>query len=114
MKTIKFSRCPIGKHRGERWPKLSRIDVGKPVTLIGVDLLYSIVSKEFIESDTFTDFTIDDWNELLTTFYGFRPVLLKLIYQQGNTTITTARAYEWRKHKYYLDCIGKEFMVVET
>jgi len=114
MKTIKFSKCPIAKHKGERWPKLGRIDVSKPITLTGVTICYSFVTDEFIKNDTFPDFTIDDWNELMRKFYGFCPVLLILTFRQGDVEITTARAYVWRHHKYYLDSIGSEFMVVET
>jgi len=118
MKTIKFSRCPIGKHRGERWPKLARIDVSKPIIL---DMMCIVKDPfdmgkllEFWASDMFPDTSLNDILSLMERFYGIeKPALIILYFTQGNVMITTARAYEWRKHKYYLDCIGQEFMVVE-
>ena len=118
MKTIKFSKCPIKPHMGESWPKLAKVDKSKPVVLEYVESVSHWPETElyidFIRKDTFSDFTIMDWHRLMERFYGFHPTVLILYFMQGDYLFTTARAYEWRKHKYYLDSIGKEFMVVET
>ena len=116
MKTIKFGKCPIGNHKGERWSKLEKLDTSKPVILksvIPVSMGETIL--DFVRRDTFPDWSWDDWGKLMLKFYGLEnPCLLILYFKQGDYEFTTARGYEWRKHKYYLESIGQEFMVVET
>ena len=65
---IKFSYCPVGKHKGEVWDKLAKVDLKEPVKLVrtcvymrfdptcGVD--HGMVREpdlETIRADTFSD-----------------------------------------------------------
>lgn len=127
MLKIKFSKCPLGKHKGEYWEKLNGIPNGSIVSLISVSACINLPTDEEIQKDTFSDWNIGDFIRLLKLFYGMEYcVLLKLTFSYTHSDIekdsasiwikkfTTFRAYEWRKHKYYLDNLGKEFEVVLT
>lgn len=122
-RSITFSKCPIGKHQGESWTKLAKVDMDKPAVLEGVE---TCLSGEFwegrningyradVKDDTFSDFTIDDWTELIKKFYKTEWVYgIVLLFRQGDHQFTTFRAYDHRKYNYYKGCVGKEFRVVE-
>jgi hypothetical protein len=113
---IKFSRCPIEHHKGERWEKLGRVDKTKSLVLDSIETYAgNTLWLGHIQEDTFEDFTLQDWSLLLQKFYGFDDAaLLKLIFKQGDIYLTTFRAYTWQKHKYYLSLLGSEFMIQET
>jgi hypothetical protein len=113
---IKFSKCPVGAHKGTRWEKLDRVNKSNPLKLASVEVYTdSQLTQDEMQQDTFWDFTWVDWSLLLQKFYGFDEVaLLKLLFRQGDVTITTFRAYTWQKHKYYLSLLGSEFVIQET
>lgn len=112
---IKFSKCPIEPHKGERWEKLEKVDTSKPVVLD--DILFSWSSdfwKAGGPSDTFLDWKQSDWEELVRVFYGMTFVYgLVLYFKQGDYYFTTFRAYDYRKHNYYSSHIGDEFWIKE-
>jgi len=143
-KHIKFSRCPVGDHIGERWDKIGNIDTSKPVVLRGVRTAWNYdffeEGVEFTEvdghdlifdvsDDTFQYFDERDWIDLMKLFYGREDVFgLVLLFSQpcepfhddefdveySHEYFTTFRAYEVRKHTYYEQSIGKEFWIKET
>ena len=132
MHKIKFSRCPIGRHKGERWEKLAKVDTSKPVKLAFVDYMWSdefwnagvvcncgVREGFLVRLDTFADFSRDEWEQLLQHFYNAKRVFgILLSFDQGdekrNQRVTTFRAYDVRKASYYGRCVGEEFMVVEV
>ena len=128
MHKIKFSRCPIGRHRGERWEKLEKVDTSKPVVLSRRGYMWSSslwrawkeqsVGKGegfLVRKDTFSDFTFEDWKQLMCTFYNTEDVYgIILYFRQGDYEFTTFRAYDVRKAAYYERCVGEEFMVEEV
>jgi hypothetical protein len=126
---IKFSKCPIEPHKDERWEKLEKVDVSKPVVLIEIEFTWS--GKFWLEggfgpaneslrwssgpSDTFSDWTIEDWRNLLMAFYNTDTVFgIVLLLKQGDYYFTTFRAYDYRKHNYYESHIGDEFWIKEV
>ena len=116
MHKIKFSRCPIGRHKGERWEKLAKVDTSKPVVLYRVEYLWSSVFWGVCgREDTFCDFSSEDWVKLLEKFYNTDEVFgIVLYFRQDGKSISTFRAYDVRKAAYYERCVGEEFMVEEV
>ena len=130
MHKIKFSRCPIGRHEGERWTKLEKVDTSKPVYLFKIRYEWAkdfwrytnqLPSNEYIgnaKEDTFSDFTYEEWKQLICTFYNTEDVFGMVLYfsqeHPEGRLFTTFRAYDVRKAAYYERCVGEEFMVEEV
>ncbi|MHA1285764.1 MAG: hypothetical protein ACTSPB_00045 [Candidatus Thorarchaeota archaeon] len=143
-KHIKFGRCPVGVHCGERWEKLGRVVTSMPVVLRGVRTAWNY---EFFEDgvmftdvdghdlifdvsdDTFKHFDEQDWINLMKFFYGREDVFgVVLLFSQpcdpymndeyeveySHQYFTTFRAYDVRKHTYYEQSVGKVFYIEET
>jgi len=123
---IKFHRCKVGRHKGERWEKLEKVDVSKPATLHDVHFMHSdefavnghdisILNLHFdAKGDTFTDITCEEWREIIRSIYGLPWVNgIVLIFRQGEYFFSTFRAYDVKKHRFYNSKVGKDFMVVE-
>lgn len=115
MLKIKFSKCPLGKHKGEYWEKLKKIDLKLPVKLERTEITKFVPTNEEIKHDTFQDWDEHEWQDLMTKFYGTpQPVLFKLTFSQGSFIFTTFRGYTWQYHNHYFKNQGKEFEVVLT
>lgn len=114
VSVIKFSRCPIAKHKGELWEKLNGKDLDESMRLLDVDYIRSLdVTPIDICADTFHDFDDGDWGELMQLFYGqINVLLIKLKFWHPQGIITTYRKYTWQKAKYYQSSIGKTFRVI--
>lgn len=98
-KHIKFTPCPVGRHKGERWSKLEKLDVSKPVRLIGVETAWNYEFFEegvrfkvdgsgtynvfTVDDDTFENFDEQDWIDLMMLFYGRETVFgIVLLFSQ--------------------------------
>ena len=112
-RTLKFSRCPIGKHNGQYWFKLRLLNQEAPVILRSVICVWSDqVPTVEIKRDTFPDWTRKDWRDLMELFYKERNVFgMVLTFTQGEYKFTTFRAYTSSKHGYYKQSIGEEFIL---
>lgn len=111
MPNIHFIPCPIGPNKGQSWDKL-RIASPGPWRLEAIEITMSDdLDPGFIKRDTFTDWTRENWRDLMQFFYGLRnPCLIILFFRdRGGKPWTTARGYSTRSHRYYLDMIGRDF-----
>lgn len=101
--SIPFMPCPIDKHQGETWEKLVDRDLSEPVTISSIDYMWSSrLELRLIREDTFQDFTLEDWQELMFHFYKLYDVfgfLLTLEHYEGS--LTTFRAYKPETVRYY-------------
>ena len=109
---LKFSKCPIGAHKGENWQKLSIVQ--KDDVWILNDILYTWSDElniGFIRLDTFHDWTHEDWRALMKKFYGMERVFGMVLFFKrvkpsgeeisGAPEITTFRAYHpWMARKF--------------
>lgn len=138
---IKFMRCPIEFHRGERWKKLFLIDPGEPFTLVDITFAWSddfftkgvcfpifgdgviYMDGEVVEfnakNDTFPDMTLEYWRELMNYWYEDNNIFgIVLLFQQKRGTedvwFTTFRSYSARTAKHYRNSVGMEFMLKEV
>ena len=132
---IKFGRCPIEPHKGERWEKLEKVDTSKPVVLLdyclrdsrrfwlgyvdfdtcGIGVNIDHHSGYDGANDTFRDLSYDEWCELMEYYYSLRCVMgLALLFKQGDYLFTTFRAYTVDDHKFYTENKGKEFWIKEV
>lgn len=132
-RTISFCRCPVGRHKGDRWEKLSRIDASRPVVLRAIEYMWSDVfyrrecsttgMLEGVEqdllghtakTDTFQDITRAEWTEIIRYFYKLDEVFGMVLYlEQDGKVITTFRVYKPDTVRYYRDNIDKEFWIQE-
>lgn len=56
--------------------------------------------------DTFDDWTLENWRELIKLFYGRENIFgIILVMKQGDYEFTTFRAYDYRKHDYYFKSV---------
>ena len=103
---IKFSRCPIGKHRGERWEKLNNRMFNKPAVLVDIKYMWSTeLSPLQIANDTFPDWTSKDIMELCLYFYKSEVIFgMLLTYSHKDGSFTTFRPYSVSSAKYYEVC----------
>jgi len=102
---IKFSFCPIDKHKGELWEKLQDRDLDEPCEIIDIDLEYSDnILLGWWRKDTFDDFTKDDINQLIAKFNNgltnVPGILLTFDHMDGE--FTTFRTWSARKVQYYM------------
>ena len=134
---IKFSRCPIEPHKGERWEKLEKVDTSQPVVLVdycvcdSIDFWHGEISffNQELEiivdrhnntsfngpNDTFKDLKSTNWVSLCKEVWGIDWVSgIALLFKQGDYLFTTFRAYTVEKHKFYKENKGKEFWVKEV
>ena len=111
IKKIEFHKCKIKKHKGEWWEKLDRLgeDVDGLFRLVKIRYLWGAdLSKKEICGDTFSDFTKDDFRDVLNAIYGTKRVFGMLLYFEGygdtKGAFTTFRGYKPDKSVYYEDC----------
>jgi hypothetical protein len=110
---IKFGTCPIEKHKGEIWPKLQNRDLTKLATLVNFKYMWdNEVPLADIRKDTFPDFTLDDFRDLMQKFYGGPVFGILLEFNHPNGPFTTFRAYDWKKSNWYSNSLGKNFQIV--
>ncbi len=101
---IRFSFCPIDKHKGEMWEKIKDRDLDEPCEI--VDISYEWVDSlaiGFWRSDTFSDFTWDDVHKLMAMFNkgitNVPGIILTLDHIDGE--FTTFRTWSPSKDNYY-------------
>lgn len=114
LNNLTFSPCPIPKHRGELWEKLDGVDVNVDRFIL-TDLSFSwsdYISEEMIRADTFSDFTLEDWREIMKLFYHFENIFgMMLTFQcvaDETMEITTFRLYRPQTHQWYASKLNKK------
>lgn len=106
-RNIKFSRCPTGPRAGQPWEKLQSLGPGDRFMLVDIEYCWSDeMSLGFIQRDTFHDYTLDDWLELIEKFYGMKRVFgFTLVFARLEDSpplvLTTWRAYKPATDRYY-------------
>lgn len=110
---IKFSKCPIGKHKGELWDKLKGRALTEPAMLIGIQQCFSDeIPDDEVKADTFHDWTQDDLQELCLLFYRSRVInAIVLTFDHPDGYFTTIRQYTKNKYDYYAKHLGKLFNI---
>ena len=101
---IKFSFCPIDKHKGEMWQKLQDRDLNESCEIIDIKYQWSNEFKmDWWRKDTFKDFIIVDVEELIMKFNNnldkVPGMMLTLEHIDGD--FTTFRTWTVSKDKYY-------------
>lgn len=108
MRDIRFSFCPIEKHKGEMWEKLQDRDLNEPCEIIDIHYEWSDnLAIGFWRSDTFSDFTWDDVHELMAKFNrGVTNVPgLVLTFDHIDGEFTTFRTWTPSKDNYYQELL---------
>lgn len=101
---IKFSNCPIDKHKGEIWTKLEDLNLDEPCEIVDITYEWSDnLPMGFWKDDTFQDFDRSDIRKLMATFnQGLENVpgiILTLDHMGGE--FTTFRTWTVSKDHYY-------------
>lgn len=114
---IKFSFCPIEKHKGELWEKLQDRELDEPCEIVDITYEWSDrLALGWWREDTFKDFTWDDIHELKVKFnqgvINVPGIVLTLDHMDGE--FTTFRTWTASKDNYYQDLYegGKKLSIV--
>lgn len=101
---IRFGPCPIEKHKGETWEKLQDRDLSKPAFLEDIAYIWSSdMSIPDIRNDTFQDFEMTDWEDLMAVYNkGEKKVFGMLLYlTHPDGDFTTFRTYKVSSARHY-------------
>jgi hypothetical protein len=118
--TMRFEPCPLidSHHYCKMWTPLVHDNLypGSLITLKDIDFCWSnVIPTDEIHEMTFDDFDDLDWTMFIYNTYGIDPIygmILTFEYPDGSGTFKTFRAYAPRKHRRYMEYMGKQFEVV--